>query len=475
MSARLGAKVRAHRRKLGLTQVEVAKRLGISASYLNLIEHEQRPLTAELLIKVAGELQLDLAELASDNDARLASDLVEIFSDPIFDEHQLNAADVRELAQTSPSLSRAILSLYAAFRASRDSAEELAVRIYDDQEGALDGFDVERARMPSEEVNDFVQRRMNYFPEMEEAANSLWRDAGLEMGARYRGMVRFLERRGIEVVVGGVGTHRGALRRFDADRRRVSLSEALPPHSRNFQLAVQIGLITQEDAIESILAQTGFTSEASRSLTRLVLANYFAGAVLMPYRAFLVAAKGERYDVELLGHRFGTSFEQVCHRLTTLREPGHEGIPFHMIRVDLAGNISKRFSASGIRFARFSGACSRWNVFTAFQTPGRIRTQVSIMPGGEKYFCIARTVPKGRGGYHAPQSTLALGLGCRLDHARELVYADGVDLEMEGVAIGVTCRLCDRKDCEQRAFPSLRHPLRIDENVRGLSFFTPVD
>jgi predicted transcriptional regulator len=208
----------------------------------------------------------------------------------------------------------------------------------------------------------------------------------------------------------------------------------------------------------------------------MVLANYFASAVLMPYQPFLEAARQERYDIELLGHRFRSSFEQTCHRLTTLRRPGAEGIPFHFVRADIAGNISKRFSASGLRFARFSGACPRWNVFAAFLTPGMIRPQLAQMPDGTSYFWIARTVTKESGGYHSPRTLLAIGIGCEVTHARKLVYADGVDLESReaAVPVGLSCRLCERMDCEQRAFPPLQHPLQIHENVRGVSFFSPV-
>jgi predicted transcriptional regulator len=209
----------------------------------------------------------------------------------------------------------------------------------------------------------------------------------------------------------------------------------------------------------------------------VALANYFAAAVLMPYEAFLAAAEEARYDLELLGHRFRVNFEQTCHRLTTLRKPGHEGIPFHMVRVDIAGNISKRFSASGLRFARYSGACPRWVVFAAFLTPGEIRTQLSEMPDGTRHFWVARTVRKTRGGYHAPRTEFALGLGCDVKHATGLIYAEGVNLQTREavVPVGVTCRACERMDCEQRAFPALQHRLRINEHVRGVSFYVSVD
>ena len=187
-------------------------------------------------------------------------------------------------------------------------------------------------------------------------------------------------------------------------------------------------------------------------------------------------ARYERYDLDLLGHRFRTSFEQTAHRLTTLRRPGAEGVPLHMVRVDIAGNISKRFNASGLRFARFSGACPRWSVFEAFTTPGLIRTQLSQMPDGATYFWVARTVPREYGGYHAPRSVVAIAMGCEASRARELVYADGMNLDSREavVPVGLTCRLCERTDCEQRAFPPLQHPLKVNANVRGVSFYAPV-
>jgi predicted transcriptional regulator len=198
----------------------------------------------------------------------------------------------------------------------------------------------------------------------------------------------------------------------------------------------------------------------------------------MPYERFLAAAKATRYDVELLGHRFRTSFEQVCHRLSTLQRPGSEGVPFHFLKIDTAGNISKRFSASGIRFARFGGACPRWNVARAFMSSHDLRIQISRMPAGETYFCVAKVVRRRHGGYRAAETVHAVGLGCRLTDARQLVYADGFDLEAfddQVVPIGVTCRLCERRDCDQRAFPSLQQPLKLDENVRGVGFYSTVD
>jgi predicted transcriptional regulator/transcriptional regulator with XRE-family HTH domain len=462
-----------------MTQAELARRLGISASYLNLIEHNQRPLTATLLIKLAQEFGMELSDFAADDDRRVAAHLLEAFSDPVFEEHALNSADVRELASSSPAIARAVLGLYEQFRRARESLAELAEESYAAQETHAAVGEPALARslradvLPSEEVNDFIQRHMNYFGQLEELAEQLWTDAKLKRGARFAGMAEWLERQGIGVQLSS-GDQR-IVRRYDRDLRRISLSEGLPPSSRNFQLAAQIALICHHEALERLTDDDpGLSSPSSRTLARVVLANYFAGAVLMPYENFLRSAVSQRYDVELLSNRFGTSFEQACHRLTTLRRPEHEGVPFHMLRVDIAGNISKRFSASGIRFARFSGACPRWNVFRAFQTPGMIRVQTSVMPDGETFFCIARTVAHGRGGYGAPRATLAVGLGCPLEYAGELVYADGVDLEDEEgmLSVGVTCRLCERRDCEQRVLPSLRQPVQLREDIRGVSMYS---
>jgi len=469
----LGHKIRALRRRAGLTQVQLAGRLGISPSYLNLIEHDRRALSAPLLIKISQMFELDLRSFAWEGEDRLLTDLQEAFRDPLFDGHEVSANDVRELAAASPGAARAVLSLYQAWRGARESAETLAAHL----EGGDELARVEKSRLPSEEVNDLLQGHMNHFPELEEGAEALARDARLAEEDLYAGMVRHLGAAyGVEVRVETVDGMRGAVRRYDEGRRLLLLSETLRRGSRNFQLAHQLGLLTQSVAIDRITRDALLTTDESRALARVSLAGYFAGALLMPYQPFLEAARAERYDLELLGHRFRVSFEQVCHRLTTLRRPGAQGVPFHFVRIDIAGNISKRFSASGLRFARFSGACPRWVVFSAFLTPGMIRTQLSQMPDGSSYFWMARTLRKTVGGWHAPQTMHAVGLGCDVEHAHQLVYANGIDLGHRGamVPVGLTCRLCERLDCEQRAFPALQHPLQVNENVRGIAFYAPV-
>jgi hypothetical protein len=470
-NAKLGLKVRSLRRREGLTQTDLADKLSISPSYLNLIEHNQRPLTAQLLLRVAQLFQVDVLAFADESEARLAADLQEVFGDPLFEEHPLTTGELRDVAENA-TVARAVISMYRAYRESIESTRALSAKLYDGR----DFLGLNPTHLPSEEVSDVIQQNLNYLPELESAADAIFANTQVDRADLFRSLTGYLrDRHGIETVIAPIGSDRTAVRRYDPARKRISLSEILSMPSRNFQLAHQIGLLTAQPAIDTIIHRSHLTTPDSVTLCRVALANYFAGALLMPYDDFLRSAEEMRYDLELLGHRYGTSFEQICHRLTSMRRPGAEGVGFHFVRVDIAGNISKRFSGTGIRFARFSGSCPRWDVHAAFLTPGRIRLQLSKMPDGTAYFCVARTIRKDHGGYSAPHTLMAVGIGCSVRDARRLVYADGFDLDNldAAVPIGTTCRLCERMDCEQRAFPALQHGLSLDENVRGVSFYSP--
>lgn len=471
---KLGAKVRSLRRKEGLSQTDLAAKLEISPSYLNLIEHNQRPLTAHLLVKVAQAFKVDLESFADDNASHLAGDLQEMFGDALFEEHAITTGDVRELSE-NPAAARAVLALYRAYRSSADSTRALAAKLYDGR----DFLGVNPAHLPSEEVSDVIQHNLNFFPELEAAAEELSRASQFDRRDLYQSMTTCLRTKySIEIDWTPVSRDRAAVRRFDPERKVLALSEVLPPWSRQFQVAHQLGLIEVAGVIDTILERSSnlLTTSESVKLCRIALANYFAAALLMPYDEFLRTAEDVRYDIELLQHHYTASWEQVCHRLTTLRKPGAAGVSFHFVRVDIAGNISKRFSGTGIRFARFSGSCPRWDVHAAFLTPSRIRTQLSKMPDGTAYFCVARTIRK-TFGFAAGDALMAVGIGCPVNEARKIIYAEGYDLDNleAAVPIGTTCRLCERLDCEQRAFPPLQQGLVVDENVRGRSFYVPAD
>ncbi len=471
--ARLAARLRRHRLDRGITQAAMAGRLGISASYLNLIEHGRRPLGAELLLRAASELGVSVDELARDESSRLAAEVLEALSDPTLEAGEVAPDDVQALAVRSPELARAVSGLYRRWREARDAVRDLAARVEDEQGRA----DLKApALLPSEEVTELIHRHRNHVPELEARAEAL-RDRIERDRDLFGALMRHLaSEHGIEVRIERVDTMGRAMRRFERDRGRLLLSELLRRGSRNFQLAHVIALLEHPDELDRLADDPGLTSDASRRLARVAMANYFAGAVLMPYERFLASAEDVRYDIELLGHRFRTTFEQVCHRLTSLRRPGRPGVSFSLLRVDLAGNLSKRFAADGTPIARFSPCCGRWNVHKAFLRPGAIRVQLERRTDGSLRFCIARTIRKESGGWRATDPVQAVGIACDAADARALVYADGIELDRAeaAVPVGTTCRLCERMDCEQRAMPPILTPMTIDENVRGVAFYAPV-
>ena len=474
----LGGKIRSLRRQAGLSQAALAKQLGISGSYLNLLEHDRRPLTAELLLGLARCLDVDLRGLAAGADAQLLADAMEVFADPILEDHPLTGRDVRAFVESAPDVARAVVRLHHAYAATRSAMETVMMQMLDASETSQGVAGMGRVRLSSEQVTDLVQRHANHFPELEAEAQRVFNDAELEGSDLFGALTRYLMRRhGVKVRVLRVGELGSAMRRYLPERQEIQLSEALPRGSRNFELAAQIGLLECSDLLDQLLQRGDLNSGESRALGRVALGNYFGGAVLMPYAPFLAAAEQERYDIEVLGHRFGVGWEQACHRVTAMRRPGAEGVPFYFLRVDIAGNISKRFSAAGVHLPRYSGLCALWNVHGAFQQPGRVRVQLAQLPDGRRLLAIARTVHRHRGGYYrAPDSVYAVGIGCDSQHARRLVYADGLDVDSADAAIpiGITCRLCERSNCAARSVPALHQPMQIDENVRGISFFAPV-
>ncbi len=470
----LGRKVRSLRSRAGLTQTALAERLGVSPSYLNLIENDRRPLPAGLLIRLAQVLDLDLKALSATGEARLAADLAEVFADPLFEGLTPPEREVHELAAAIPEVARAVVHLHHAYRATHASEQTLAAQVLDRQ----DVSGVDRTTLSSEQVSDFLQRHANYFDEIEHEAERVWADGQFAGEDLFGALCAYVERRHqVAVQVAKVGPMKGAVRRFDPAARTLALSEVLRRGSRNFQVAYQIGLLECGPLLDQLTRDPALTTDESRVLARVTLANYFAAAVLMPYEAFRRAAEEERYDLDLLQHRFRVNFEQVGHRVCTLQRKGAEGVPFFMVRIDLAGNISKRFSANAVGFPRFGGLCPLRNVHAAFLQPNVLRLQLSRLSEGTAFFSVARTIRRHRGGFHAPEVLYAIELGCELEHARRLVYADGIALESAAgvVPVGLTCRLCERMDCRARAFPSIQRRLDLNENVRGVSFFAPVD
>ena len=263
------------------------------------------------------------------------------------------------------------------------------------------------------------------------------------------------------------------LRYYDRHSKRINLSELLRQSGRRFQLAFQIGMLEHRELIDDIVKTAALPGREAEGLMRTSLANYFAAATLMPYTRFLKEAESIKYDVDLLGHRFGTSFEQTAHRLTTLQKPEARGIPFFFVRIDVAGNVSKRFSAGRFHFSQFGGACPLWNIHECFQTPGTTISQMIQLPDETTYFSIAKMVSRSDGTYNAPAQKLAIGLGCDIAYAPRLTYARQYNLENpQPTPIGVNCYLCERQHCRQRAHAPLNKTLSFDERARGMSLFS---
>lgn len=440
----MGVRLRRLREERGLTQAALARTLEISPSYLNQIEQNIRPLTVPVLLRLNACFGLDVQLFSDADEARLITDLRAALADQ---GAPASTAELRELASNMPEVARVLISMQRRLRETSERADLLAGRLSANGTGS--------SPAAFEAVRDWFYERRNYVSDLDEAAEAV--GEALPTGRILAALTeRLSELHGVRVT-----EQPGAvLRRYDAGRGVITLATHLASGQRAFQLATQLALL-EEDATITRLSSAGDLAPEARNLLKIGLANYYAGALIMPYHRFLAAAEELHYDIELLGTRFGVGFETTCHRLSTLQRPGERGVPFFFIRVDRAGNISKRQSATDFHFSRIGGSCPLWNVYDAFSRPGEILRQVAQMPDGRSYLWIAREVSQGSGGWGAPQKTFAIALGCDLAHADRLVYARGLDLRNADLAvkIGPGCKVCERPGCPQRAFPTLGVPL----------------
>lgn len=450
----IGQTIRRLRQERLLTQSALAERLGISASYLNLLEHDQRRMTAGLLIKIAELFRVDLATLSGAEQRQTEVALREAFSDPALDSELVPPEEASSLAAL-PRAAGAVLGLHRALRVAREDASGIALP------------SGRRVRLPYEEAHDVFQQNANHFPVLERRAEAIGRALSEGSAPRPSEMNHAIAERlrAAHGVTLRVVALEGALRTFDPQTRLLSLSEQLPRESRGFHMAFQLMLLEARDAVDALVAGFSPSSREGEATIRIGLLNYVAAALLMPYDAFLAAARDLRHDLDALAARFSVSFEQACQRLTTLQASGARGVPFFFLNTDLAGNISKRFSAGVFPFARYGGTCPRWIVHHAALTPGAIRVQVAQLPDGATFLTVARCLVSVATHWSEPPPVHVIGMGCDLAHAHEMVYADGIDLARAVVGIGLSCRLCDRPDCRSRAFPPLEHRLEIDPTV----------
>ena len=448
-----GVKLRELRSRLGLTQKEFAAKLGVSLPYLNQMENNNRPVSTSVVLALASEFGFDVTELSAGDSERLVSDMREALADPVFTDQPPPLADLRLAASNAPALARAFLHLHRAYRQSHERLASL--------DEALGREDARVQPSPWEEVRDFFHYCDNYIGAVDRAAERFAEKFAGPMGAEHA-----LNDNGITLRL----TEGARLRHFDSENMVLSISNRAAPETRRFQILLQLALITQNKLLDATLDLARFHSNEARSIAKIGLANYFAGAALMPYTRFLEAAKKYRHDLELLATRFGASIEQVAHRLSTLQRPGNKGIPFFFVRVDQAGTITKRHSATRLQFARFGGACPLWNVHRAFETPAQFLRQLAETPDGVRYLCLARDVSKPGGAFGAPTRRYAICLGCEVRHAGDLVYADSLDVTNSAAfePIGISCRICERTDCHQRSVPPLERRLTITPDERGI-------
>ncbi len=452
-----GVKLREIRTRIGLTQKDFAAKLKVSLPYLNQMENNNRPVSTGVILALAQEFGFDVTELSTGDEERLISDMKEALADPVFGENAPPMADLRLVASNAPALARAFLDLHRNLRQTHERLASL--------DEALGREDTQAQASPWEEVRDFFHYCDNYIDAIDKAAENFACPSGQRQDPVPL-VEAALKDLGIEVITEETDMVRG----LDREHGILHMSSRSTESTRRFQLLHQLAMLTQENLFEATLDLARFQTPEAREIARLGLANYFAGAALLPYRAFLQAARDTRHDLERLAGQFGASIEQVAHRLSTMQRPGAKGIPFFFVRVDQAGTITKRHSATRLQFARFGGACPLWNVHRAFETPEGFLRQLAETPDGVRYFCLARHISKRGGGWGAPIRRYAIGLGCEVQHADQLVYADDLDLSRSAAfePIGISCRICDRRDCHQRSVPPLERHLTVNPNRRGV-------
>ena len=459
----VGSRVRQLRSERGFSQAALAQMLEISPSYLNQIEHDVRPLTVPVLLRITEAFGVDATFFASQDDTRLVAELREVTMDRDLD-IDVDLPEIAELVSAHPALARAMVNLHRRYRIT---TAQLAAAT---EERFSNGSGSGSITMPHEEVRDYFYERPNYLHELDTAAE----DLTVRMRMHRGDLAGELSRRLTEVhglhIVKRIDLGDTVLHRYDPATKTLEISSHLSPGQQVFKMAAELAYLEFGDLVNRMVIDGKFTSEESRTLARLGLANYFAAAAVLPYRQFHDVTENFRYDIERLSAFYSVSYETICHRLSTLQRPSLRGVPFSFVRVDRAGNMSKRQSATGFHFSSTGGTCPLWNVYETFANPGKILVQIAQMPDGRKYMWVARTVERRASRYGQPGKTFAIGLGCELRHAHRLVYSEGLDLSGDNATpIGAGCRVCERDNCPQRAFPALGRALDLDEHRSTVS------
>lgn len=461
MKTFIGPKLRRLRGDSAQTQAQMAKALGISTSYVNLLEKNERSVSVPVLLRLLEVYGVDWRDLVEDDDTAKLADLRGVLQDPLFEAGRPDLTQLRGALMHSPDLAACFLKLHQAYLAATDQLMSMA--------SAGEGAQAALPKAPEATVHNFFRKHHNYFHELEIAAETFWGGRRVATDDIYAALKdRLRESLGLRVRLAPVAEMPGTLREYSEDRREVILSEALDHPNRVFQLVHVIGLIEHKDVLDSLMSTSGLTDPQGRARCRVELANYFAAAVLMPYGAYLDEILSSKYDFDHVATRFGVSFEQACHRATTLQRNGARGVPFFFLRIDKAGNVSKRFNATDFQLAEYGGACPRLDVHTSFRTPGRIVSQFVEMPDASRFFVFARTVDRPSFTRFAQDVRLAVAMGCSTEHISAIGYAEGHTLSDTTVTpIGINCRICPRVNCDQRAHHAVVRSDPVDERRRG--------
>lgn len=475
----VGPRVRRIRTGLGLTQTAMAEGLGISPSYLNLIERNQRPLTVQLLLKLASTYKVDPAELQGETKSSVTA-LKEAFSDPLLAGELPGDQELLDLAESAPNAAAAVTKLYRAYREQARRLSDLSELLaHEGRATTLAG-----AHLPIDEVRDALERRPNHFPAIEGEAEAFAKllDPGEDLFGALKAWLK--REHGIVVRVLPAATMPNWRRRYDRHSQRLFISERLSPYDQLREVAMEASLIRMSVAIAAEVQALKLSSDEARRLARFELARYAAHALMMPYAAFQQAATRTRYDIDVLRSRFGVSFEQAATRLTTLQRQGASGVPFFFLEIDSAGNRIRRTGATGFPHNSFGGACPKLSVYAAFSQPGQILVDAVETPDGSHFLTVSRTLEGPQGAFSERPRRTAMLLGCEIGHAAETVYAAaihgdftpasagrGLPESRGATPIGPVCRLCERVGCLSRAEPPITRPLGLDEMVTGLSAF----
>jgi len=456
----VGPQLRQLRRERRQTQAEMAKVLGVSAGYVNLIENNERSLSLRLLMALADNYGIDWRDIVVDKTSNLLAELRSVIKDPMFSATP-DLTELRGAIDHAPRLVEQFLQLYGVHR---NTLERLM------HQGSSMATDRLLATSAEAVVHDFFRDHSNYFHALEVAAEELRAAQANEPDDIYATLkARLLNTHGIRIKRRTPEEMTQALRVYDKENRVIYLSEALDHSNVIFQLAHVLCLIELQELINKLMAGSKISAPTSLARCHVELANYFAAAFLMPYEPFLREAESMAYDIDRLAARFGVSFEQTCHRLTTLQRPGAQGVPFFFLRLDKAGNVTKRFNPTSFHLAEFGGACPVWKVHMAFRLAGVIITQFVELPDGDRFFTINRTVDRPTVNFETQDHRLAVSLGCELKYARKLGYATAFNLDDERIFshIGINCHVCPRQACSQRAHQPLFMDLPLDTNRRG--------